>query len=192
MITGLKPGDVLCIADNTKAGYFIRLRGKLPWMRRRTPLSGGKFSHVAVVMHTDKFGLPWGIEGKPSNVEFVELTKYLKDPDTLSNRNQPKTDEQRQSVVKTMLSLYAVKYDWRAIGELGVKTFGHSIFWLAQEWKDDQTPDTVICSSSVDGAYERAGLQNPGGEMLTRQSTPDDWGQFILENGWGDADGRDA
>lgn len=184
MITDLKHGDVLCIADNTKAGWFVRFRDKLPWMRSGVELSPGTFSHVAMVTHIDMQGVLWGLEGKPSRVEFVNLAKYLAMGTTISNRKQPKTDEQRRAVVKCMLELYAVKYDWAAIVSLGAATFGHPLMWMAQEWDELKPPKSVVCSSSLDAAYERSGLANPGGGVNTRLTTPDHWGDFILRNGW--------
>lgn len=139
-------------------------------------------NHVIVVHHRDEAGILWGVEGRPGGVGWRDLSGPLAWKLTNANNRQPKTDEQRDHIADIMIQMLGRPYDWLGIAEATRQalnaTWGLS---LAGEWRDGQTPGQVVCSSLADYAYESAGLSNPGGQRITRATTPGDWDQFMID-----------
>lgn len=111
---------------------------------------------------------------------MVDATKYLNNPRTLTNVDQPKADGQRLGVAKTMESLLGTAYDWEAIvadalADLGMKMPGWDATWKGT------VPAQVDCSSLAAYAYRKNLLPCPKGDRLVQ---PSDWDEFILEKAW--------
>ncbi|MGK5677503.1 hypothetical protein [Actinoplanes sp. URMC 104] len=181
----LGPGDVLVMAvpggwRKKLVRFFINLQARLTG-------STAPQDHVAVLSHQDDAGNWWAIEGKPSSVGFVLADKYLRTPLLVTNAAQPKTDEQRELIVRVATELLGTPYDWTAIATLGVRAARVNELWdrtLAKDWGEDEMPVHVICSSLADLAYEKAGLPSPGGTVGTRFTRPADWTRFCQEREW--------
>src|SRR5690348_58207 len=89
----LKPGDVLAVRGGGLAGDLIRLGQALDG---KPNVSG----HIAV-MHHWTGGVPWGLEGRPSSVGWVDLRAYIGNAWTLDNCAQPgRTDAARAMVAR--------------------------------------------------------------------------------------------
>lgn len=176
MLPTLGPGDVLVVRTPDRrcwdraASYLIRLGAAL---RDRPNLD----NHVAVYHHTDAAGTPWGIEGRPGGVGWVDLRQY-DNPWLLTNAAQPKTDAQRHLVCQAAVGLLGVGYDWAAIGMDTADALGLDHLWrVAEDW-GAKPPGHVVCSSLAAWAYQHADLDRPPGRMMT--TTPGDWSEFIL------------
>jgi hypothetical protein len=177
--TGLvNVGDVLC----TREGPWIVSLG----IRIGAFLVGMPtyVNHVIIVHHWDAAHNSWvGVEGRPGGVGWVDLTDRLKAPLTNANNKQPKTEAQRYLIAKAAESLLGAPYDWQAIAE-DARQAAHLWRAVAVEWQGDAVPGQVVCSSFADWAYERVGLANPGGNSVTRFTTPAGWDQFIMKGQW--------
>lgn len=142
-------------------------------------------NHVIVVHHRDENGTLWGIEGRPGGVGWRDLTESLKHPLTNANNAQPKTDAQRAEIADIMIMMLGTPYDWAGIAEDTRQAL--RLTWkipIAKEWKDQEVPGQVVCSSLADWAYEKVGLANPGHGQITRTTTPGDWDHFMITRGW--------
>lgn len=173
-MTDIKPGDVLAIRTSGDAAWWIRFGAAI---RNQPNLS----NHIAVVHHTDDKGTVWAIEGRPGGVGWVDCGKYLKSPALLTNAEQPKTDQQRVTVCKTMEALLGTPYDWQAIIVDGAEDLGVKVAGWSPDWKTGEVPGHVVCSSAADYAYFKAGLACP---IHGREVQPSDWDTFILGKGW--------
>lgn len=172
-------GDVLVTREGPWwASAAIRLGSRL---RNRPSFC----NHVIVVHHRDEAGTLWGIEGRPGGVGWRDLSDPLTWPETNVNNDQPKTDAQRTAIADVMVQMLGTPYDWAGIAE-DTRQALHAAwgFSVAREWKDDQVPGHVVCSSLADYAYERVGLPNPGGSKITRATTPGDWDQWMIDRAW--------
>lgn len=140
-------------------------------------------NHAIIVHHQDEQGVMWGIEGRPGGVGWRDLSGPLSWTLTNANNLQPKTEDQRYLIAVAAETLLGTAYDWAAIAE---HTREALRLWKVAprlaEWKDDEIPAHVVCSSFADWAYERVGLPNPGGNKLTRMTAPGDWDKFMLDN----------
>lgn len=169
-------GDILTTRSNTGlAGRLIRLGAAL---RDEPNLT----NHVVIVHHVDAAGTVWGLEGRPGGVGWVNCAKYLASKWTLTNAEQPKTDEQRAKVAELALALLGTPYDWTGIALDAMDAIGAFHLWRDTSW--GQAPGHVVCSSYADYVYEQVGLANPGLASHTRTTTPGDWAQFIIERAW--------
>jgi hypothetical protein len=167
----VQPGDVLVTRSPGFGGRMIRFGAGL---LGKPNLS----NHVAVVHHVDAQGVTWCLEGRPGGVGWRDARDYLRDKNTISNNSQPKTDEQRANVCKTMEMLIATGYDWEAIAADAADDLGFS-------WKptwNGTVPGHVVCSSSACYAYDKNSLKRPPGNVRTDQ--PADWDTFILTQAW--------
>ena len=140
-------------------------------------------SHVAGMHHWDAHGTPWGLEGRPGGVGWVDLRGYLRDSRTVTNYAQPKTPDQRKQLAALSQVLFGTDYDWAG----GI---------LADAWrdlggKDMFTPDPatgavpmhVVCSSFWAWVYAHLRLPGPRpGDWRTTE--PGDWTAFIERAGW--------
>lgn len=138
-------------------------------------------NHVAVMHHyTD--GVPWGLEGRPGGVGWVDLRRYIVDPHTVMNFHQPKTKDQRDEIGQLAPKMLGTKYDWEAIADEALLAF-HLPSLFTRDWKGQGVPGHVICSSFAAWLYTHVGLPCPTADP-TYLVTPADWVEFILSNGW--------
>lgn len=143
-------------------------------------------NHVIIVHHQDDMGVMWGIEGRPGGVGWRDLTGPLSWQMTNANNQQPKTEEQRYLIATAAEALLSQPYDWRTIAAHVAQAL--ATMWaragLSREWKSEEIPAHVVCSSFADWAYEKVGLSNPGGLEMTRMTTPGHWDKFIMNKEW--------
>ncbi len=172
-------GDVLITREGPWwVSAAIRLGA---WLRSRPSIC----NHVIVVHHVDAQGITWGIEGRPGGVGWRDLSGPLKWAATSANNAQPKSQAQRYQIADLMLKMLDTPYDWTGIASDGRDALHRA--WaidIAPEWRDGQVPGQVVCSSLADYAYELAGLANPGGNRVTRATTPGDWDLFVQREEW--------
>lgn len=170
-------GDVIVTREGPAViSWFIRLGARLMGLPSQV-------NHVIIVHHKDPVTGRWiGIEGRPSGTGWCDVTARLSHPLTNANTAQPKTEEQRFLVAHAAESLINTGYDWAAIAEAAKWALRLRV-WAAKEWpEDDAVPGAVICSSFADWAYERVGLDNPGGTHMTRFTTPGHWDKFMVDS----------
>ena len=139
------------------------------------------YNHVAIMHHyTD--GVPWGIEGRPGGVGYVDIRGYLNSPWTINNAEQPKTHEQRIEIAARSEAMLGTKYDWQAIAadafqDLGIRDL------FAQNWEEQGVPGHVVCSSYAAYIYSSLGMSHPTSSS-DRLTTPQDWAEFIITKAW--------
>lgn len=172
-------GDVLVTREGPWiVSALIRLGA---WMTGRPAFC----NHAIIVHHQDEQGTLWGLEGRPGGVGWRDLTGPLSWTLTNANNEQPKTEEQRYLIAVASEALLATPYDWNAIQDHVKEALR---LWSPRgpvEWTDDEVPAHVVCSSFADWAYEKVGLKNPGGNAITRMTSPGDWDRFMMEKEWG-------
>ncbi len=171
----LAPGDVICTRNPRGwMARFIRLGAAL----QDKP---NLVNHVIVVHHRDPKGVLWGLEGRPGGVGPIALTKrVLEQPYVISNSEQPKTEEQRFLVAKSVEKLTGAPYDWGGIALDGLDALGVDLW--DNRW-GPEPPGHVVCSSLADWSYDVVGLPSPG-DRFDRTVTPGDWAKFIVEKEW--------
>lgn len=176
-----EPGDLILVRtiggswSRRLAGWIIRLGSGLSD-------SPNVWNHVIIMHHVDEGGTPWGVEGRPGGVGWVDVRPWLADQWTITNVDQPKSDEQRSIVCDGAHALLGAPYDWtgiaadagRAISPLWRRTAG-------VPWPDNRVPGQVVCSALADWLYEHAGLASPPSD---RWCTPADWATLILGEHW--------
>ena len=168
----LQPGDVLVVRGGGFAGAAIRFGAALAG---KPNLSG----HVAMMHHLDSAGVPWGLEGRPGGVGWIDLRPYIASPWTLDNALQPgRTDAQRAAVAKDMEGLLGTAYDWAAILGDGFDDL-HVKLWNIR-FSNNKPPGQVVCSSFAAYVYEKQGWAHPdlGTERICQ---PGDWDSFIIQ-----------
>lgn len=182
----LAPGDVIVLRTPDGAGWWIRRRAlmlRYPWQPWKWLSDKSTLvNHVVIYTHRDETGRPRGLEGRPSGFGWCNLSGYLADPASIANTDQPKTQEQRDKVVRLATAAVGIPYDWAAILAMAAGSAG--LPFRLKEWPEDGVPSHVVCSSSGDYFYEAAGLSNPGGYMKTRGTDPQDWAEFITKKLW--------
>lgn len=187
----LRPGDVLIVRTATKnagglGAWLIRRRALMlayPWMPWRWWADTGAYvNHIAIYTHTDGERHLRGLEGRPGGFGWANLDKYLADPVTVANTDQPKTDVQRGFVVSRAVEMIGIPYDWEAILAFAAGAAG--LPFRLSEWPETGVPSHVVCSSAADYLYEGAGLDNPGGYAKTRGTDPQDWWAFEQAKPW--------
>ena len=177
---GFNPGDVWAV-DAPGLGRIPIIIGS--WLTgHHAPVD-----HVVVVHHTDKNGVCWGIEGRPSGVGWVDMSTYFSTKAQLraarGNTGQPKTDQQRQAVCKLMEGLLGTRYDWVGgiLADFNVALHAVELAKLIDHWWgwDDGVarPAHVVCSSAASWAYAHLGLISPP-MSRTELVTPADWWRF--------------
>lgn len=172
-------GDVLVTREGP---WFVSAAIRLGARIARLPAA---CNHAIIVHHQDENGVMWGIEGKPGGVGWRDLTGPLSWELTNANNEQPKTDEQRFLIAAAAESLFATPYDWAAIAEHTREALTlWKTFPSLPEWRDGESPAHVVCSSFADWSYEKVGLSNPGGDKLTRMTTPGHWDRFMMNKEW--------
>jgi hypothetical protein len=168
-------GDVLTVRTGT--GWAARLIDVGAALRGK-PSNG---NHVVVAHHQDPAGVWWGIEGKPGGVGWADLRRYLADGYTVSNAEQPRTDEQRAHIASLVESMLGTPYDWEAIAADAMRSLGIPALF-AQNWHGQGAPGHVVCSSLAAHAHRTLGLAEPAG--TDRLIIPGDWTAFSLNKQW--------
>jgi len=177
----IAPGDVVLVRTGGRswrtrlAGWAIRLGAGLADQPNA-------WNHVIIAWKVDPAGVLWGIEGRPGGVGEVDLRPWLADRWTISNADQPKTDEQRQQICDGAMGLLGVPYDWAAIAVDAARAIDP--LWRRDDgrpWPAGEAPGRLVCSSLADWLAERVGLAAPAPD---RWCTPADWAQFILRRQW--------
>lgn len=142
-------------------------------------------NHIAVLDHKDANDTWWCLEGRPGGVGWRDATAYLNSPYTITNRNQPKTDEQRKLVCLWMRELINTQYDWDAIVGDGLRDLHLPV--PPDPWAEKTTAGEVsghvVCSSAAEFSYIKAALHNPG-QTDAAHIEPSDWLQFIIANNY--------
>lgn len=143
-------------------------------------------NHAIIVHHTDAYGTVWGLEGRPGGVGWRDLTDVLTWSMTNANNEQPKDMRQRYLLAIAAESMLRTPYDWKTIEEHTRAALLERLWRRSDriEWVEGERPGHVVCSSYADWCYEKVGLANPGGEKLTRLTTPGHWDKFIMEKEW--------
>ena len=169
----LKPGDILAVRSPGLPGELIRIGEELTG-------KPGLDNHIAV-MHHWLDGVPWGLEGRPGGVGWVDLRSYLASPFTLNNCEQPgRSDESRAAVANHAKALLGDRYDWSAIGGDALAAL-HIHLWNLK-FPHGLAPGECVCSSYAAWLYEQAGWDRP--QVTDRDTEPSDWTAFVLEHGW--------
>jgi hypothetical protein len=170
----LKPADVIVCRTGGIEAEFIRFGAELI---DKPNLD----NHVVVVDHIDAAGTVWGIEGRPGGVGWVDCAKYFGNGYALTNRRQPKSDEQRAHVTGTMKKLVGTGYDWRAI----IEDCGDDLH-IPDPWREKWNglvPGHVVCSSGAIIGYYGSGLLYPT-DIDMAHIQPADWTAFILQHSY--------
>ena len=177
MTPPLGVGDVLAVSTGSNwAARLIRFGERL----HRIP---AKDNHVVIVHHVDRAGVPWGIEGRPGGVGWADLRVYLKDPATVSNAEQPRTDEQRTQIAKAAEQMLGTEYDWTGIAADACQDLRLPVLF-AEDWHGKGLPGHVVCSSFAAYVYGALGLARPDPKGGGRFVQPGDWTAFDLARGW--------
>lgn len=172
----LLPGDgLLTRTPNSVATWAIRFGAAL--LDRPNLVN-----HVAVYLHDDANGVPWGMEGRPGGFGQVDLRPYLASRWTVCNRLQPKTTLQRAAVVAGAKPMAGWGYDWEAIAADTAEAL--HIDW-SPRWHG-QVPGHVVCSSALAYLYDGAHLSRPhrADDGGGREITPADWDQYWVLHGY--------
>jgi hypothetical protein len=167
----LKPGDVFAVRTSGKEQDIIEfgegLQGK-----------PNLDNHVAgFVKWAGK--IPWGLEGRPSSVGWVDMRKYIGHPQAWNNCAQPhRSDVERVHVGENAVKMIGTRYDWEAIGGDTLEALHIKLYNLT--WKDGTVPGQVVCSSYWAYLYKTVLWQHPstGDE---RMCEPADWTNFIMD-----------
>lgn len=178
MITDVQPGDVLAVRTGGRAGWWIRLGAALKDLPSLE-------NHIAVLHHQAGDGTWWCVEGRPGGVGWANASSYLKSPYTLTNRNQPKTQGQRDAVCAITEAMLHTPYDWPAIAGDAIADLHLPLLW-PERW-NAPTPGHVVCSSLAAWAYDKAALKAPAGSLDIAQVAyvqPGDWARFMLMNSY--------
>lgn len=172
------PGDVLLTRGSAWTSRLIRFGAAL---LGRPNIS----NHCIVFHHFDELGVPWGIEARAEGVGWIDLTRTLKSRWLLSNADQPKTPADRAFICAAVEAAIGTPYDWGAIAADALQALRIDHLWRAKEFPEDgRLPYGTVCSALADWAYERVGLENPGGNGATRLTTPADWDAFVITRAW--------
>ncbi len=149
----LKPGDVLAVRSAGWAAEVIRVGEELTG-------KPGLDNHIALMHHYDSASVPWGLEGRPGGVGWVDLRSYIASPFTLNNCGQPgRDDATRAHVAVEAKALLGDQYDWAAIGGDALAAL-HVHLW-ALKFPHGLAPGEVVCSSFAAWLYEHAGWAHP-------------------------------
>lgn len=166
----LKPGDVLAVRTGGLAGKLIRL-GEAFGDKPNTA------NHIAV-MHHWLGDVPWGLEGRPAGVGWVDLRSYLASPFTVNNCGQPGRDDAHRKVVANLAErMIGSAYDWSAIADDTLRAFHMADLFAST--LNGVVPGHIVCSSFAAFLYERSGWQHP--KVPDRDCEPADWVSFILQ-----------
>lgn len=170
----LKPADLLIVRTSGFWAGVIRFGEHLQGQPDEQ-------NHVAVMSHWGADGIPWGLEGRPGGVGWVDLRGYLKLDATVNNCGQPgRSMAGRDEVAARAKAMIGTAYDWEAIADDTLRAFRMPELW-ARNFSGDKAEGAVICSSYAEFLYESRGWDHP----LTsddRDTEPADWTRFIISN----------
>jgi hypothetical protein len=165
---------------NKAARFFIWLQELI----KNRSIKYAGYGHVIIMTHRDETGRPWGIEASTHGIGWTNLEKRH-GTYGLTNVDQPKTNEQRQKIIDLLTQLLGSKYDYTAYLRFVLTSLGMSPEWTwLDEYTDTDIPPSFICSAVADFEYEVNHLPNPGGDKVTRYTTPADWARWIDTRGW--------
>jgi hypothetical protein len=171
-------GDVLCTRGGSWVSRLIRFGAALLGKPNTV-------SHVAIYMGPGSDGRPRVIEARPGGVGWLDAQKYLGDNWTVDNREQPKTDAQREAVAQAVTAMLGTPYDWVGIGQNAMEAIRAPDLYRSKAWAHTESPDHVVCSSLADWVYADVGLANPGkSQKADKITTPGDWAEFITSKAW--------
>lgn len=172
----LQSGDVLLTHSPGWTAELIRLGAALAG---KPNLS----NHVAFMHHYDSKGVPWGIEGRPGGVGWVDMRPYIGSPWTIDNCGQPgRPDDTRHAAASAAEGMLGTPYDWAAILGDGFDDV-HVKLWNLR-FADGKPPGHVVCSSFAAFVYAKAGWDHPAFEADDRLVQPADWADFIISHGY--------
>lgn len=180
MITPV-PGDVWTVRTNGLAARLIRFGATIRYLFSGNNPDADFDNHVVIVIKQTA-GVWWGINGRPGGVGWTDLSQYINDPATITNYEQPKTDEQRAQIVALVPQVLGTPYDWDAI-MVAAATDLH----LPQLFNSDPSkwgttvPGHVICSALAAWMYDHLGMAAP---TECRDTQPSDWTNFDLTKAW--------
>lgn len=166
--------------------YAVRTGGLGPWfIRLGARLRGlpADVNHVAVMHHWDDAGVPWGIEGRPGGVGWVDMRRHFRSPATVSNAAQPRTEEQRYLVAVALEKTLGTPYDWDAIFAAAMVSLGLPGLFAA-DWRGRGVPGQVVCSAVAAWAHEQVGLARPTPPKAARSVWPAHWSRFVRGGEW--------
>src|ERR1700745_863869 len=133
-----KPGDVFTVqtsgdvSDTIKFGEAMQGKPNLD-------------NHVAGMHHWDG-DIPWGLEGKPGGVGWVDMRAYIGHPMAHKHCPQPyPLDSERAVVSNDAQEMLGTKYDWEAIGGDSFAALHVKLYHLT--WPHGLVPGEVVCSS---------------------------------------------
>jgi hypothetical protein len=171
----IKPGDIVVVSQGK--GWTSRL------IRIGSALRGqaNAANHVAI-MHHYTGQVPWGVEGRPGGVGWVDMRKYLSNKRIVTNAAQPKSDAQRATLGIACEAILGKPYDWSAIFTDALDSIGLKDLWN-KDWDKQGVPGHVVCSSAAALVYKQCELAHPniGHE---RYVSPGDWAGFCYDEGW--------
>ena len=177
MVTPLiGPGDVLAVRSTGWTSRLIRLGAAL--LDRPNTVN-----HIAIVSHLDGNHRWQAIEARPGGVGWVDATRYLNNPWTVSNAEQPKDLEQRNDVVRAAKAMLGTPYDWVGIGLDAMHAIHAPEQYETASIAGQPSPHHVVCSSLAAWVYEQVGLGGPVGASW-RTVTPGDWARYITLKLW--------
>jgi hypothetical protein len=169
----LHPGDVFAVRTSDKQDIIEFGEG----LQGKPNLD----NHVAGFVKWDG-DIPWGLEGRPSSVGWVDMRKYIGHPQSWNNCNQPaRTTAGRDLVVKDSVAMIGTKYDWEAIGGDSLLALHIKLYHLT--WKDGTVPGQVVCSSYWAYLYHAVRWAHPSTND-ERMCEPADWTSFIISNNY--------
>jgi hypothetical protein len=169
----LRPGDVLAVRLGGLASELIRIGEEMAG-------KPGLDNHIAV-MHHWLNGTPWGLQGEPGGVGWVDLRAYLASGFTVNNCGQPGRDDAGRAAVAALAErMIGTAYDWCSITDDTLRAFHmHDLF---SQTLNGTVPGHLVCSSYAAFLYERQGWERPA--VTDRDTEPGDWTAFALEHGW--------
>jgi hypothetical protein len=183
MLASAQPGDLFATQGGGEGGAAIEAGAIL----KKHPAVG----HIAGFHHWQGT-VPWGIEGRPGGVGWVDMRKYFSNPLTIHNIAQEKSKSQRYEIKQLSVKMLGTPYDWQAI-QLDAASLIHlqEILQLFEQpvaelkhwdWDKNGVPGHVVCSSLY--AWEYGRLTPPLAEPNTpaRFTWPDDWASFWLDS----------
>jgi hypothetical protein len=136
-------------------------------------------NHVAGFIYWDG-NIPWGLEGRPSAVGWVDMRKYIGHPMAYNNCGQPfRTANQRDRLAIQAKAMIGTKYDWQAIGGDTLAALHVKLYHLT--WKDGTVPGQVVCSSYWAWLYKYISWTHPSVND-ERMCEPADWTSFMINS----------
>lgn len=148
------------------------------WFRsKQAKKKYARWNHIAVFHHVDDAGVKWAIEAQPTGVAWRRIDTLGR---VMTNADQPKTDQQRATIITGVYSMLKMPYDIPAIEAAAFRDLADSGVTWDMEWDGFRPPVHVICSSLASYWQWQARLAGPH----SWRSTPLDWAEFMDNRGW--------